>query len=66
VDTANQFHLWIIDDPMFRFPFGFAQRCVADISVEGTVQEPWPEDERPGDCLSKEELTQLMKKRRDL
>lgn len=23
VDTANQFHLWVIKDPLFRFPFGF-------------------------------------------
>jgi hypothetical protein len=59
VDTANQFHIWGIDDTTFRFPFGFAERCVSDISLGGAVQEPWPDGERPADCLSKEELTQL-------
>ena len=23
VDTANQFHLWVVNDPEFRFPIGF-------------------------------------------
>lgn len=23
VDTANQYHLWVFDDPTFRLPFGF-------------------------------------------
>jgi len=23
VDTANQYHLWVITDPTYRFPFGF-------------------------------------------
>ena len=23
VDTSNQFHLWLIDDPTWRVPFGF-------------------------------------------
>lgn len=25
VDGANQFHLWGVDDPNFRFPFGFKE-----------------------------------------
>lgn len=28
VDTANQFHCWVIDDPTFRFPWGFDRRAV--------------------------------------
>jgi len=28
VDMANQYHLWIIDDIKFRFPFGFNDRIV--------------------------------------
>lgn len=23
VDTANQYHIWVIDSPAFRFPFGY-------------------------------------------
>lgn len=25
VDTSNQYHLWVFEDPKFRFPFGFTQ-----------------------------------------
>jgi hypothetical protein len=28
VDTAHQYHLWVIDDPAFRFPFGYQKRIV--------------------------------------
>jgi len=28
MDTANQYHLWVIDDPKFRWPFGYKTRCV--------------------------------------
>jgi hypothetical protein len=28
VDSANQYHLWVVDDPTFRFPWGFGERAV--------------------------------------
>lgn len=28
VDTANQYHIWVIDSPAFRFPFGFSERLI--------------------------------------
>ena len=28
VDTANQYHLWVHVSAEYRFPFGFAERCV--------------------------------------
>jgi len=28
VDTANQYHLWIVADQKYRFPFGFHHRLV--------------------------------------
>jgi hypothetical protein len=62
VDTANQYHVWIVDDATFRFPFGFTQRRVSDVSIDGAVQEPWPPGERPADCLSREELGRLKNK----
>jgi hypothetical protein len=52
--------LWVIDDPTYRFPFGFSQRVVSDIALDGAVQEPWPTGERPPDCLSEAELRKLM------
>jgi hypothetical protein len=61
VDTANQYHLWCINDPMFRFPFGFqGRRLVSAVSYPGGVQEPWPEGEEPNDCASQEDLIALV------
>jgi hypothetical protein len=28
VDSANQYHLWVFENPEFRFPFGFRERFV--------------------------------------
>lgn len=28
VDTSNQFHLWVMSDSRFRFPWGFDERMV--------------------------------------
>jgi hypothetical protein len=53
--------LWVIDDPTFRMAFGFGKRAVSDIALDGAVQEPWPEGERPADCLSEVELRKLMR-----
>jgi hypothetical protein len=30
VDMANEYHLWVHVDPLFRFPFGFEGRCVVE------------------------------------
>lgn len=40
VDTANQYHLWCIADPTFRFPFGWQKRFVRNESGGGAVQRP--------------------------
>src|SRR5262252_5066149 len=37
VDTANQFYMYAILDPRFRFPFGFRERMVSDVSSHGAV-----------------------------
>jgi hypothetical protein len=61
VDGANQYHLWCIDDPTFRLPFGFARRLMTDGSGDGVAQEPWPPGERPADCLDQEQVLSLIK-----
>lgn len=38
VDTANQYHLWVIKDPTQTFPFGFAHGLRADDAAGGAVQ----------------------------
>lgn len=41
VDSANQFHLWGVDDPAYRWPIGFdAGRFVDDGEVLNTRQRP--------------------------
>ncbi len=44
VDTANQYHLWVLPNPEERFPFGFTERKVSGESVGGSVQRPFPAD----------------------
>jgi hypothetical protein len=46
VDTANQFHLWVLAMPLARFPFGYHDRLVIgpdECPVPGAVQRPFPE-----------------------
>ena len=46
VDTANQFHLWCVADPEFRFPFGYSERLVSgESSGAGDVQRPFDDEE---------------------
>ena len=40
VDTSNQFHMWGIDDPTYRFPFGFSSRAVTNTVAGGAEQRP--------------------------
>lgn len=47
-DSANQFHLWCVADPSFRFPFGWTERLVSEGSAGGSKQRPFdPFDEIP-------------------
>lgn len=50
VDSANQYHLWVLADPKLKFPFGFTDaRFVSEKSDDGSVQRPWPDDYKPQD-----------------
>jgi hypothetical protein len=43
VDTANQYHLWVLATPNERFPFGYADRLLMDSSHHaGTGAEQRP------------------------
>jgi hypothetical protein len=41
VDTANQYHLWVLADPEDRFPFGFNERLTTPISHGTAKQRPF-------------------------
>lgn len=56
LDTANQYHLWVFEDPRFRFPFGMWQRQVAEkVLVDGTSQRRFPKNRTPPDLKESEE-----------
>lgn len=48
VDTANQYFLWVINDPTFKWPVGFTERKVldADDVMIGAVQRPFETTKR--------------------
>lgn len=41
VDTANQYHLWVIAEKGIRFPFGFDVRTVTDDPLPNGKQRPF-------------------------
>jgi hypothetical protein len=45
VDTATQFHLWVISDPNYRWPIGYNEgRVISGRSGGGAVQRPFEEE----------------------
>lgn len=57
VDSANQYHLWVLPEGVL-LPFGFRDpRMVCDESgQEGSKQRPFPAGQRPSDCMTGAEL----------
>ena len=56
VDGANQFHLWVFENPEIKFPFGFKERCVTENSIfTGAKQRPFPYNRKPKDLRECEE-----------
>ena len=43
VDTANQYHLWVVCDPTSRIPFGWTERVTLNESIGGSIQRPLEE-----------------------
>ena len=44
VDSANQYHLWVLVEPGLRWPFGYTERLVQDVDegyVVGAKQRPF-------------------------
>jgi hypothetical protein len=59
VDLANQFHLWVIEDPELGFPFGMngGKRMVSDVAGGGAVQRPRNNDEDEDEDLDPRDAT---------
>ena len=41
VDLTNQYHLFVIKDPQYRFPFGFDERARSELQPGKTRQRPF-------------------------
>ena len=54
VDTSNQYHVYCLKQPGLRFPIGYHERAVTEVSSQGSVQRPWREGETPADALPRE------------
>lgn len=66
VDTANQYWMWVVTDPTFRFGFGFFDRLVADRDEsQGVVskarQRRFRAGERPDDALTGDEINEKLR-----
>lgn len=58
VDGANQFHMWVFEDPEIKLPFGFFHRLVSEDESIGNVQRPFetkPDDLKECEALLKRE-----------
>ncbi len=51
VDTANQYHLFVLPAGM-RFPFGYQDRLVISESSRGATQEPFESGTMPADAVA--------------
>lgn len=68
VDTANQYYVFAFpwnDFPGHRFPFGFTERFVSETPVGGSVQEPFPADQRPQDLETREQFMARLKEAKE-
>lgn len=52
VDTANQFHLWILPKGQ-SMPFGYRSRAVTNVGHDGAIQRPFEEGFIPPDVKKK-------------
>lgn len=55
VDGANQFHMWVFQDPTMRYPFGWNYRLVTESGQLGETQRKFPESRKPADLEKNEE-----------
>lgn len=62
VDTANQYHLWVLMDG--AVPLGFMERMVSESQTGLGRQRKWDPDSRPGDLkdITEEDLERVREK----
>lgn len=49
-DSANQYHLWVVLDPKFRFPFGYTDRVVGNSEPAAkVVNRPFEAHTKPAE-----------------
>lgn len=61
VDSSNQYHLWVSEDPQCIVPFGFFARLVTEDELAGTKQEPFEENMKPADLADMQSILEKAK-----
>jgi hypothetical protein len=61
VDMSNQFHLFVIERPGMRFPFGYKERSVSEATYDGSKQRPF--EEKPSDLIGQADMEKLIRER---
>ncbi len=60
VDGSNQYHLWCVPSPNFRFPLGFNDgRTISEHPLPNGKQRAWPKNMRPKDMDEQNKLTNM-------
>lgn len=55
VDGSNQYHLWVLENKLESFPFGFDEgRTISETPLQGGRQRKWPENMKPADIEQQE------------
>lgn len=60
VDTANQFHLFVLPRGE-KFPFGYKDRLIVEKSFDGSKQRPFEKDNRPKDITSEHKFKRMLR-----
>lgn len=60
VDSANQYHLWVVAEEGQRFPFGYTERVVSEGSHGNSKQRPFAV--APKDAIPDEEMDRRLAK----
>lgn len=62
VDTSNQFHIWVLPKGE-KIPFGYKDRLVVEGHDADSVQRCFNIDEKPVDCVTKDDCERMIKER---
>lgn len=62
VDSANQYHMYVLVDPKITFPFGYRERLVSESQTGGAKQRPF--ELKPDDLkeISEQQMQEALRR----